>query len=618
MPGNCGLIGHIAGTLVDQGWTRWSNFASEAIDETNEHLDALNSVSLTPVALDIDFETITSLSTPFAKPSAPVAPDLNYVEPNAPADASLGDVSVPVLAALNLTAPTEPALSLPIAPDVLGKLAPTDVPDITALDLPTAPVLNLPDSPTLRTVLIPDVPDLTLSKFEEEAPTADILEPDSSFVFVEELYESNLLDSLQGRISEMLAGGTGLPDPIWQAVWEKNTEREDKNGVKAVREVTEEWAARGFSLPPGVLTTKVQEVRQQVLEAKNTASREVAVQQAQMEVENVRFAVAQALALEDTLMSNHLQRQARALQKQQVMSELSINIFNAKVQLFNANVEGFRAKVEVYRTKLEGETKELEAYRIELEGKRIEGELNRQEMEIYMARLQALNTEVTLYRSQIEAVQAIAETDRIKLDTFKTRVQAFSEEVGAKTAEFQAYSEQVKGELAKTQVYDSQVRAYGSRIEAWKTHTDGQIAQTKLQYDAEALKLGKFGAQLDSYKAKVAAEVGRISAGATVFEAESKLYAAELGAESARVETEDKQFALAVEEARARTSLELKKAEVNIAQAQRIAELEQEQLKTIAGVQSSLAAGAMSAVNLSAGVNESASNGTSCSTTYSL
>lgn len=618
MPGQCGLIGHIAGTIVSDGWDTWTQYANEAIDETNATLALLNEVGLTAVPLNIDFDVPTNLSTPFQKPDSVEVPDLTYNEPSAPADIPLADVTVPVLESLEITAPTEPSVSLPNSPSLLNKQAPSDVPVTTNVVLPDAPVQNFPDDPVLRKIVLPDAPSYTLPTFDKDAPVANIAEPTATFAFVEELYQSNLLDKVTAKISEWLDGGTGLPDAIWQSIWEKNTEREDENGKKAVREATEEWASRGFDLPPGALSARVDEIRQQVLEAKNAASRETAIQAAQLEVENLRFAVGQALALEDTLLSAHLQIQARALQAAQTTVEMAIAIFNAKVSLFNANVQAFQAEAEVYRTQLEAAIKELEAYRLTLEGKRIEGELNRQEVEIYTARLQALNVQVDLYRTQIQAAQTIVEVDKAKIDVFKTRVEAYGEEVRAKTAEFEAYGEQIKGEMAKVDIYDASVRAYAARIDAWKSKTDGTIAQSRLLYEGEDLKIRKYAAQLDAYRAKIAAEVGRIEANSSIFDAQSKVYVAELGAESARVETEDKQFNLAMQSAQIESNLELKKAEVNIAQLQRIADLQLEQYKMMATVQSSLAASAMSAVNLSAGVNENASNSTSCSTSYSF
>lgn len=618
MPGNCGLIGHIAGTLVQEGWDKWGQYAANAIQDTTESLEDLQLVSLTPLPLNIEYSVPSSLSTPFQKPTTPDDPDLTYTAPQAPADPAIDPVTVPVLDSLALTDPVAPAVSLPNPPQYLNKQAPSDVPVLSDVTLPDAPTFNQPDEPALRNIVLPQAPTIQLPTFDKEAPVANIAEPQNTFAFVEELYQSNLLDKVTAKVSEWLDGGTGLPDAIWQAIWEKNTEREDQNGKKAVREASEEWASRGFSLPPGALSARIDEVRQQVLEAKNTASREIAIQAATMEVENLRFAVGQALALEDNLLSAHLQVQARALQAAQTAVEMSIAIFNAKVQLFNANIQAFSAEAEVYRTQLEAAIKELEVYRLTLEGKRIEGELNRQDVEIYTSRLQALNVQVDLYRTQIQAAQTIVDVDKAKIDAFKTRVEAYGEEVRAKTAEFQAYGEQIQGELAKVQIYEADVKAYASRIDAWKSKTDGTIAQTRLLYDGEDLKIRKYAAQLDAYRSEVQAEVGRIQASTSIFDGQSKMYVSELGAESARVESEDKQFALAVNSSQIEANIELRKAEVNIAQLQRIADLQMEQLKTMASVQSALAAGAMSAVNLSAGVQEDASNSTSCSTSYSF
>jgi len=82
------------------------------------------------------------------------------------------------------------------------------------------------------------------------------------------------------------------------------------------------------------------------------------------------------------------------------------------------------------------------------------------------------------------------------------------------------------------------------------------------------------------------------------------------------VASEDKQFALALERADKEYNLQLKQAELNIEQALRLAALEKENLTSMAQVQSSLAASALSAVNLSAQVGSSDSYNKSCSESY--
>ena len=61
MPGNCGLIGHIAGTIVQDGWNTWNQFATDTVEDVNNTLQAVEQLGLTEVPLNINFEVPTSL-----------------------------------------------------------------------------------------------------------------------------------------------------------------------------------------------------------------------------------------------------------------------------------------------------------------------------------------------------------------------------------------------------------------------------------------------------------------------------------------------------------------------------------------------------------------------------
>ncbi len=98
-------------------------------------------------------------------------------------------------------------------------------------------------------------------------------------------------------------GGTGLPTDIETAIWDRERSRHDSQALRSEEEVMSTWAARGFPLPPGVATRKVRQVQQENADNLQHRSREIAIQQATMEVENIRFAVQQSAALQVSIVS---------------------------------------------------------------------------------------------------------------------------------------------------------------------------------------------------------------------------------------------------------------------------------------------------------------------------
>lgn len=617
MTGDCGgLIQHIAGNLVSDGWKDWGDLAKDAFNDVSDFFTDLENLTFTPINPNIDFDVDANLGTPFTKPLVPDDPDLSFDPVDGPGNIAIPEISAPIITEPPDFTGSAPVITLPTPPEDLAAEAPTDAPTIGEVTLPTAPVIVIPAEPTLDDITLPDVPDITLPAFTDTAPILDAVAPGNTFNFTYEEY-SKSLPELQTEIQRMLAGGTGLPDVIWQALWDKARSREDVTAVKLVQEITDEWAARGFTLPAGVLDAKIEAARQQNQDAANQLSRDIAIQQAQMEQVNIQFAVTQGIAYENLLIGLHFQKMQLTYEVARFTLEAAISIFNAKIALYNAEMQGYMTEAQVYKTRIEAETINVELYRAQLEGQKLIGELNLQDIEIYKARLDALMTHIEVYKGELEGVKTQVDVDKTRVDAFKAQVEAYGEQVRARGTDIQAYAEQIRGEIAKSDIYEAEVNAFASLVNAYKTNNDAKIDSKRIELELSSQHIDKFRVQVEKYNAELNAEAKRVDAGTRIYDGKTRMYSAELSAEQARVSSDTRHFELALREAQSKADIEVKEAQMKIEELLRILSLELDKTKTLMSVQSQLAASALSAVNLSASVSESASNSTSCSTNYS-
>lgn len=95
-------------------------------------------------------------------------------------------------------------------------------------------------------------------------------------------------------------GGTGLNPVVEGQIWDRDRSRILRDATRAEQEAVSAFAARGFPLPPGALNGTLQRIQADTRDKLAQASRDVAIKQAQMEVENVRFAIEQAIDLYGT------------------------------------------------------------------------------------------------------------------------------------------------------------------------------------------------------------------------------------------------------------------------------------------------------------------------------
>lgn len=107
--------------------------------------------------------------------------------------------------------------------------------------------------------------------------------------------ECDYLQEAQTKLCEMLAGGTGIPAHVENQIWQRDRSRVLEDVNRARDETLATFASRGFPLPPGAAahTLRLAEVDAQNKIAQQ--SRDVAIKHVEILIENIKFAIQQAL-----------------------------------------------------------------------------------------------------------------------------------------------------------------------------------------------------------------------------------------------------------------------------------------------------------------------------------
>lgn len=96
-------------------------------------------------------------------------------------------------------------------------------------------------------------------------------------------------------VNAITVGGTGIAPAVEQQIWQRGRDRVLADGARTAAQTLDEFASRGFSLPPGAMAARLQEERFVQLGKIQDHSRDVTIKAAEMEIENLRFAVEQAI-----------------------------------------------------------------------------------------------------------------------------------------------------------------------------------------------------------------------------------------------------------------------------------------------------------------------------------
>ena len=155
-------------------------------------------------------------------------------------------------------------------------------------------------------------PEVTIPKDAEGASVAKMTELSNEVIdklsglfrdYLVEYFpnECGYLEKAQAWICETLTnGGTGLAPHVEDQIWQRDRARVLQEVERAGREVLATFASRGFPLPPGAAAHQIAMIQQDAQAKIAQASRDVAIKQAEIEVENVRFAVERAIGLYGT------------------------------------------------------------------------------------------------------------------------------------------------------------------------------------------------------------------------------------------------------------------------------------------------------------------------------
>ena len=496
--------------------------------------------------------------------------------------------------AVTITVPEPPS---PI--DISG--APTS-PDLPEVELPDAPAFELPALDAMVPIDIPafDFPDLPT--FDAEPPEFDAERPTVSELaqFNETPYQVEVMPDVVAKIRDMLAGRTGLPEPIERALYERAVDRENMTAQQNIQQAFDAWAGRGFEMPPGMLVEQVNAAREQAALRTNTVNREIAVEVARIAIENVRIAVAQGIAAEQAMFEFWNATVQRAFDMARLRVESEMRMFDAEVALYNAEQSAYRVAAEVYRARIEGALAEVQVYRARIDGELAKGQLNESIVRAYAAKIDGVRAAVEIYRTSMQGAEIRSSVNRNRIDQYRAEVEAYRQQIEARKVEFDAYESQGRGEVAKANIVQAQADAFASTIR-------GAEAKGNLAIQNARLKLEAINSATQRFTATVGYEREAVSAKAQIASARLAAFDGRLRLETAKVQATQQNSEARVRALDSLTRTKLSEYEIAVRQYDTtIQQLIQKgqiviQAITSAGqMASQLAAGAMSAINVSA------------------
>lgn len=625
MPAPANLLGPAYDVVneVDQLVTARLQDAAKTADElyalAEQSISQLGGITIpnagpvpAPPSVDTNFNIDTNLpsipTNAFGEVTGPAyGPDPSLATPPAIPDISIPDF-VSSISALNI--PQPPSMT-----------APTNMPDApTTSDvvIPGSPNIALPAAPVIADIQIPDFVYPTLPIFDETAPEFEGSPLVPVLQWAEPTYQPEILPECLDRIRGMWNGTYGLPPGVIDAMVQRAHEREETSISRDIDAVDDEYSLRGFTMPTGMQANRADQVRKEGALRKNSLNREITIQAAQWQIENVRAAVQNAIAAETVMVNLFTNQAERTFQAARFTLEAQIQVYNAMVSLFNAKMNGYSVAAQVYDTKVKAMVSQIQVYRAQIDAQIAKGQLEQTKAQIYATQLQGVQVQLGIYEAQLRGAQTQAEVNKTLIDQYRATIEAYATRINYDKVRFDAYDSQVRAEGTKASIIDSEARAYASLIQGKATQADIDVKRADVVIQTNRNTIEAYTARLEAERVKMAYQVSAIQAASSAYTADTQRFVAQAGAENAKAQVE-----ISANESSLRTNVALYEArvkgyEVELNALIQRANLSLDAIKSAGSLSATLAAGAMSAVHVGASLSGGGSVGANSALSESI
>lgn len=531
-----------------------NEYANTSFTITQDYIDALSDLlgdlQLPDTgSIDISLEEFTPINYS-ARPSL-VGVDLPDEWPvnssTPPSWLSLPDFSDVVFPVLSVV---PPVWNNPDTPTMAVITEPGDAPAIDPVAPPTAPTVSLPSPPSLDDILIPAAPVIGLPVFDTEMPSATI-DDAAPFMWGEPSYSSDIWAVLLAKVlNDLQNGGTGLNAAVEAELYQRLLDRQVEENDRLYIEASDYFSARGFTIPPGALVGRLNEISQQISRNNSATSREITISQAELAQKNDHFITEQGGKLEGMLRDFFTACTNRVFEANKVLATNAIEIFNSKAAKYNIDLQRYETASRVYEARIRVALTQVEIFKAEIEGARVTSEVQKNLVDIYRAQIQAAEAQMGLYVSEMQGVKILAELEALKLEQYKLETQAYIARLDGEKAKFSLYEIQVRAEGEKAKTYSEQVKAYAVEVDAKKALIAAQVSQAEFILSQNKQEVLRYQTELDGYKAELQAQLSETEAIVAGFRAETSAYEAETHAQSAMYSTQLQEIQARIEEAR--------------------------------------------------------------------
>jgi hypothetical protein len=140
-------------------------------------------------------------------------------------------------------------------------------------------------------------------------------------------------------------GGTGINANVERQIWQRDRDRISNESFSASDQAINQWAARGYPMPPGAAAATITAIARQRTEQVAAVSRDAAIKAFETEIENIRFAIAQAIDYRTKAIAAAADYIRALAVAPDIASKMSTQSADAQARLISAAASFYNARI---------------------------------------------------------------------------------------------------------------------------------------------------------------------------------------------------------------------------------------------------------------------------------
>lgn len=521
-------------TIVEGRMNTAQTYATTMFNEAKNAIDRLTSSEITLYSNPQNV-TFTKPGDPAAEPVSPTDSKPVYdTAPDSPSEPS----AIALPSAPDITQPSYPTMVPIVLPEYLRSVS---IPDFTSImPLFTLEQLSVPEIMAPQTVAT----DIAVSIITaSEIAIADITVPviTVSDITAPEIassvneYVSILNDALRAKLfSNIDTGGTGLSPTVEAAIFARETERGSQALQDIIDKTTSQWAKMGFSLPDGLLSSEIIALNEAYLNKRLDVSRDISIKQAELEQENLKYSLQDAISVESKMFDitdNDVNREQDSADKN-ANRELDAIKNNATRDFEAANNNANRTlETTTGNASRSLEVKNKNADRsLDVSKSNAHLEFDAAKAIATLAFDVANSNANRVFEASKATVQAMVQVYNANIDAFKAQVQKYQAEaeayksfIQAMVTEVEVYKAELEGQKLISDINDQAIRLFTAKWNGEESKIkvyEAQLRAATVEIDYNKSIIDRYAVQIQAYTAKINALTSQYNADTVVYRAD--------------------------------------------------------------------------------------------------